>query len=77
MVILGQNNASSTLEFAVANAENSIVDCDSCWAFNAIGGTTSDPQAFGLGLPFFYGRNVFIGSNARTASGDGDPYVAF
>ena len=77
LVIQSQNGVNSTVAFAIANAENSLDDCDTCWALIDMGGTTGDPQAFGLGLPFFYGRNVFVGIDGRSPAGGGDPYVAF
>jgi hypothetical protein len=64
-----------TVPFNVGNFD-SLFSASSNNVFSEIGG----PSNFGFdwGLPFFLGRNVFIGISGRTAPGLGTgPYVAF
>src|SRR6266404_8433933 len=68
--------------FSVANAEMLFLNT-SYTAFSNLGGTivnpppASQPQPFDLGLPFFYGHNVFTAiENANTPGGMG-PYFAY
>ncbi len=72
----GANAATLTATFSVANAETLFSNM-SYTAFSNLGGTNSDMAGFDLGLPFFYGHNVFTAiENANTPGGMG-PYFAY
>jgi hypothetical protein len=69
-------------DFDVANANTLFAPNASCptsnpclTAFNNLGGTNGDPQSLDLGLPFFFGRNVYTGFyNPSTGA---MPYFAY
>jgi hypothetical protein len=72
----GTNAATLTADFSVANADT-LFSITSYTAFSNLGGTNSDTAGFDLGLPFFYGHNVFTAiENANTPGGMG-PYFAY
>jgi len=63
-------------DFSVANAET-LFATTSYAAFSNVGGTNPDAMGFDLGLPFFYGHNVFTAiENSNTPGGMG-PYFAY
>jgi hypothetical protein len=79
-------NESATLQSPTAGtmlaADFSVEDADTLFgsnpsgtAFNNLAGTNPDPNAVDLGLPFFFGRNVFTGfENPATGA---QPYFAY
>jgi hypothetical protein len=72
----GTNAATLAADFSVANADT-LFSVTSYTAFSNLGGTNSDTAGFDLGLPFFYGHNVFTAiENANTPGGIG-PYFAY
>ncbi|HKB49217.1 MAG TPA: DUF3443 family protein, partial [Ktedonobacterales bacterium] len=72
----GANAATLTANFSVANADT-LFSVTSYTAFSNLGGTNSDPMGFDLGLPFYYGHNVFVAiENTNTPGGIG-PYFAY
>lgn len=77
LMIMGQNGASSLVDFVIHDEDSALNSAESAAAFGEFGQISSDPDAFVLGLPFFYGRNVFIGIGGNSGFGDGYPYVAF
>jgi hypothetical protein len=75
----GTNGASSTFSFSVESADvllNSSND-----AFSDIAGPeatgTSLGNYFDWGLPFFFGRNIFVAIEGQNAGGTGGPYWAY
>jgi hypothetical protein len=70
----GLNGTSGQVTFSVANADSLFATPNA--AFNDLGG---DGQAgmFDWGLPFFYGRNVFVGIEGQTSPGGTGPYWAY
>ena len=73
---LGFNGASGMVSFSIANA-NTLASSNN-WAFNdAAAPFTSRPEAFAWGLPFFFGRNVFIAIEGQSTPGGGVPYWAY
>jgi len=73
---LGFNGASGTVSFSIANA-NTLVNSTN-WAFNDLAAPfTSRPEAFAWGLPFFFGRNVFIAIEVQSTPGGTGPYWAY
>src|SRR5579862_197095 len=73
VITTGTNGAAGTVAFNVANADTLFATGNS--AFNNLGG--SNGQSFDLGLPFFFGRNVFIGIEGQTTPGGTGPYWAY
>ncbi len=72
----GTSTTMLAADFSVANAET-LFSNTSYTAFSNLGGTNPDAMGFDLGLPFFYGHNVFTAiENANTAGGMG-PYFAY
>ncbi len=73
-VTTGTNGTSNTIAFSLANA-NTLFNTGNT-AFNNIGGPGSAGM-IDLGLPFFFGRPVYVAiQGASTSSGSG-PYWAF
>jgi len=68
----GTNNASGTVNFSIANAETLFQGNN--FVFNDLGGPGSD---FDWGLPFFFGRNVFVAIEGKNTSGGLGPYWAY
>jgi hypothetical protein len=42
-----------------------------------LAGTLGDSRGFGWGLPFFYGRRVFLGIENETSPAGTGPFYAF
>ena len=72
---LGINGTSGTINFSVASAVNMFNDDPNDAAFADLGGTASG--YFDWGLPFFYGRNVFVSIEGKSAPGGTPPYWAY
>jgi hypothetical protein len=71
-------SATSTVSFKVGNAELLTTTHGSYAAFNNLGGP--DPatsSSFDFGMPFFYGRTVFVGFEGQTSSAGAGPYFAY
>lgn len=60
----GANGASGTVNFSIANAESLFGANDS--AYSDLGGPSSLSGSFDWGLPFFFGRNVYVGMQSTT-----------
>ena len=74
---LGNNGAVNAVNFSVANLEILTTNNPTFFAFNNIAGTLGSFNQFDWGLPFFFGRNVFVAiEGANTPAGPG-PYFAF
>lgn len=77
----GPNNGNtSQVTFNIANADSLFANSAN-WAFNNLGGdsgTSPSTDYFDFGLPFFYGRNVFVGiENMTGPNGVIGPYFAY
>ncbi len=70
---VGTNGQSGSVTFDIANAD--LLFSTSNAAFNDLGGTS--PGAFDWGLPFFFGRNVFVAINGQETPGGPGPYWAY
>ncbi len=64
---------SANIAFSIANGV-SLIDSPNT-AFNNLGGPA--PGVFDWGLPFFFGRTVFIGIESQTSSAGSGPYWAY
>jgi hypothetical protein len=81
--ITGANGAAGTVTVNVASADNLFTDNPGFSAFNdlalpSLGG--SGANLFNLGLPFFFGRTVFVGIAGKTVpinTSAPDGYIAF
>lgn len=84
---LGQNGVQSTVSFSIANAKTVFNEYPTNSAFNDIGANAGNESSFcpnsasncsfDFGLPFFFGRNVYVAFyGALTSAGTG-PYFAY
>jgi hypothetical protein len=69
----GANGASGQISFSIANADTLFSTDDA--AYDDLGG--DNPDSFDWGLPFFFGRTVFVGIQGQTSSGGTGPYWAY
>ena len=69
----GVNGTSAPLTFKIANA-NSLFSSGN-FAFNDLGG--ANPGAFDFGLPFFFGRNVFVAIDGQATPAGSGPFWAY
>jgi hypothetical protein len=65
------SSATSTINFTIANA-NQLFSSSADFVFPTLGGP--NPNTFDWGLPFFFGRSVFVAFEAPAGSG---PYWAY
>jgi hypothetical protein len=70
----GTNNASSTVPFNIDNADT-LFSTSADNVFPTLGGPNSG--MFDWGLPFFYGRHVFVAIEGATTPGGAGPYWAY
>jgi hypothetical protein len=66
----GTNGTSGSLTFSIANADSLF--STNFAAFNDLGGDSGNSPAsdyFDFGVPFFFGRNVFVGIGGKTVTG--------
>jgi Protein of unknown function (DUF3443) len=73
----GTNGTSGTVDFSIADASTLFSSGDN--AFADLGGEISDspPYFFDWGLPFFFGRNVYVAIQGQNAPGGTAPYWAY
>lgn len=73
----GTNGTMRAMSFSVANTDALLQNNPSASAFDNLAGPLGTPLAFDWGLPFFYGRSVYVAFvGASTPAGAG-PYLAF
>jgi hypothetical protein len=70
----GTNNASSAISFSINNA-NSLFSTGNNTVFPTLGGPLGG--LFDWGLPFFYGRNVYVAIFGASTPGGTGPYWAY
>jgi hypothetical protein len=70
----GANNASSTISFSIDNADTLFSNAADS-VFPTLGGP--NPGTFDWGLPFFYGRHVFVAIEGAPTPGGTGPYWAY
>jgi hypothetical protein len=74
----GLNGSSSSVAFKVVNADAITAANSKFTALPNIAGPNVLPKSFDWGMPFFYGRSVYIGFDGRSGSnGIPGPYVAY
>ncbi len=69
----GPNTSSETVSFSIGNADNYLSSSNSNWAFSDIGASLTSLNSsvatdFDWGLPFFYGKNVYVGVEYGSSS---------
>jgi Protein of unknown function (DUF3443) len=73
----GNNGTSAQVSFSVANAD-AIFSSSNAAFNNLVGANVGDTGSFDWGLPFFLGRNVFVGiQGLNSPTGVAGPYWAF
>lgn len=75
--IQGANSVNATVAFSVANAHVLFSNNPSYSAFNNLAAPNILPNSFILGLPAFFGRNVFTAIEGQNTTADLGPYFAF
>ena len=73
----GTGSAANTVNFNVANAQTLFAANPSFFAFGNLGGTNSDTTRFDWGLPFFFGRKVFVAIEGQNTPAGVGPYMAY
>lgn len=71
--IKGTDGVTASTSFTVADAQTLFDTGD--WAFNTL--AAYNGNAFGWGLPFFFGKNVFMAIEGQTTSVGTGPFYAF
>jgi Protein of unknown function (DUF3443) len=71
----GNTSATSNVSFTVESANTLFSGSDT--AFDDIATTGIDNMSFDWGLPFFYGRNVYVALDGATTPGGAGPFVAY
>jgi uncharacterized protein DUF3443 len=74
---LGLNGTSGPVLFSITNAET--LASSNNWAFNDLAApfTSRRAEALALGLPFFFGRNVFVAIAGQSTPAGVGPYWAY
>jgi Protein of unknown function (DUF3443) len=70
----GTTTTTLTANFSVGDADTIPAGYT---AFPGLAGPNSDPLGFDLGLPFFYGHNVYTAIEGNTVSGNMGPFFAY
>jgi len=73
----GTNGKSARVDFSVANADALRSNNPSLGAFADLASPRFFTLGFDWGLPFFFGRNVFVAFDGASTPGGSGPYVAF
>jgi Protein of unknown function (DUF3443) len=68
---------SSDVSFNVANAETLVNNQPSYTAFSNLAGSNPLTAAFDWGLPFFYGRSVYVAIEGHTTASGNGPFIAY
>lgn len=74
--LIGANGATLPVNFAVDNAM-ALFTSPAKAVLPTLAGTLGDSRGFGWGLPFFYGRRVFLGIENETSPAGTGPFYAF
>jgi hypothetical protein len=70
---VGANNATNTVNFAIEDPTTFVANAT---AFTGLAGGSGSSR-FIWGMPFFYGRQVYVGIEARVAGTYTGPYYAY
>jgi hypothetical protein len=69
---VGANNATNTVDFAIADPNSFAINAAAFTGLASVGSTN-----FVWGMPFFYGRKIYIGIDRRVAGAYTGPYYAY
>lgn len=72
----GLNGVKATVSFGIDNATTQLANT-TYFAFPRLAGPINDFQTFDWGLPFFFGRRVFIGIEGQSSNVGPGPFFAF
>jgi hypothetical protein len=72
---VGLNSQSTAINFSIANADSLLASSNPNFLFSNLG--APNPGIFDWGLPFFFGRDVFIAIEGQSTPGGTGPYVAY
>jgi len=72
----GANGVQTTVSFSIGNAAQLFSAANNA-ALPTLSGPVNDAQTFDWGLPFFFGRRVYIGMEGQTSAVGVGPYFAF
>jgi hypothetical protein len=75
ITLVGLNNVKATADIGILSAAT-LFSNGSNYAFNDLAGRIGGSASFDLGLPFFYGRHMYVGFD-QTANGGQSPYVGY
>jgi hypothetical protein len=70
-------SATGTVDFNVVNMVGLASTISAAQVGGTVGSTTSSGNYFDWGLPFFYGRRVFVVMEGNTVAGKAGPYWAY
>jgi len=70
---VGMNNVSNTVDFAIADPRTFVATAA---AFTGLAGGAGSTR-FTWGMPFFYGRKIYVGIDQRVAGAYTGPYYAY
>jgi hypothetical protein len=73
--VIQSGGITTNVSFSIASVET--LTQSNAAAFNDIGGPNSTANSFDWGLPFFFGRNVFVAIEGQTTAAGTGPFVAF
>jgi hypothetical protein len=79
----GASSTTANVTISIANAETLLANFPAQAVFNDLGGSFQSSTAanasvsFDMGLPFFFGRNVYEAFEGKSTSAAAGPYVAF
>jgi hypothetical protein len=75
----GQNSQSALMDFSIANANTLFTDYSNNAAFNDLGAPVGSggSDTFDMGLPFYFGVNVYTAIQGMVAGSTTGPYFAF
>lgn len=68
-------SAQKSVSFSIMNADDALDPNNPNWAFSNLGGKLQD-NSFDWGLPFFFGRSVYVGIEGRASSIGTGPFWA-
>jgi hypothetical protein len=72
---VGTNSHSTPINFSVANADGLLSSSNPNFLLPQLGAPF--PGSFDWGLPFFFGRNVFVAIEGKSTPGGTGPYTAY
>ncbi len=75
--VQGTNGASMQIAFSVGDGLTLLQAQPTYNAFGNFAGPLGDATSFDWGLPFFYGRSVYVAIEGQPAAGSTGPYFAF